>query len=126
MTRILKFLMMWVAVSGFTHIYAQGGDIATCSAGDSNWEPTEHRSAQGFTITLQGDVLNAYSNKAYDNVAIQITDADGVSYYTKETPMTPDTPVVIPIEALPAGEYQIYFYTGYELITMHFVKSINN
>lgn len=126
MKRILTSLMLFLAVGTFTNTYAHAGTIATCSAGDGNWEMTKHRSAQGFTITLQGDVLNAYSNKAYNNVAIQITDADGVSYYTKETPMTPDTPVVIPIEALPAGEYQIYFYTGYELITMYFVKSINN
>ena len=124
MKRIFALLMLFFAVGTFTNAYAQGA-IATCSAGDENWETTEHRSAQGFTITLQGDVLNAYSNKAYENVAIQITDADGVPYYTKETPMTPETPVVIPIDALPAGEYQIYFYTGYELITMHFVKSLN-
>ena len=125
MKRILTLLMMFLAAGTFTNTYAQGGTIATCSAGHDNWEPTEHRSAQGFTITIQGDVLNAYSNKAYENVAIQITDADGVPYYTKEMPMTPETPVVIPIDALPAGEYQIYFYTGYELITMHFVKSLN-
>ena len=126
MKQLFSLLMLFLVVGTFTDTYAQGGTIATCSAGHDNWEPTEHRSAQGFTITIQGDVLNAYSNKAYENVAIQITDADGVPYYTKEMPMTPETPVVIPIDALPAGEYQIYFYTGYELITMHFAKSINN
>ena len=77
MKRILTLLMMFLAAGTFTNTYAQGGTIATCSAGHDNWEPTEHRSAQGFTITIQGDVLNAYSNKAYENVAIQITDADG-------------------------------------------------
>lgn len=125
MKQLFSLLMLFLAVGTFTDTYAQGGTIATCSAGHDNWEPTEHRSAQGFTITIQGDVLNAYSNKAYENVAIQITDANGVPYYMEETPMTPETPIVIPIDALPAGEYQIYFYTGYELITMHFVKSLN-
>lgn len=125
MKRILTLLMMFLAVGTFTNTYAQGGTIATCSAGHDNWRPTEHRSAQGFTITIQGDVLNAYSNKAYENVAIQITNANGVPYYIEETPMTPETPVVIPIDALPAGEYQIYFYTGYELIHLNFtIKSL--
>ena len=125
MKRILTLLMMFLAVGTFTNTYAQGGTIATCSAGHDNWRPTEHRSAQGFTITIQGDVLNAYSNKAYENVAIQSTDANGVPYYIEETPMTPETPVVIPIDALPAGEYQIYFYTGYELIHLNFtIKSL--
>ena len=117
MRRIVTFLLVLFMANSFVSVYG--------SAEHGDWDPTEHRSAQGFTITLQGDVLNAYSNKAYENVAIQITDANGVPYYIEETPMTPETPIVIPIDALPAGEYQIYFYTGYELITMHFVKSLN-
>ena len=50
MKRILTLLMMFLAAGTFTNTYAQGGTIATCSAGDENWTATEHRSAQGDII----------------------------------------------------------------------------
>lgn len=114
MNTLKLFLVLSLLVSG-------GMESAqACKEGEEFWADTEHRSVSIFSIALQGNDLFVHTDKSWDYVAIQIQDVNGLLYYTAEISMTSGDVFVIPMQQFPAGNYQISFYTGEELVTKYF------
>lgn len=117
---MFKDMKKLIAILSFFTIFAVFFSIETKGKEDI-WNSNGARCLSLF-VTLEENELHIYSDTQWDNVSIQMLDANGTVFYLDHTTIRGGEATVIPLPDLPEGNYQVILTRNNQPISWYLTK----
>lgn len=118
--QMIKHMKKLIAILSFFTILAVFFSIETKGKEDI-WNSKGGRSISLF-VSMEENELHIYSDNQWDNVSIQMLDANGIVFYLDHTTVGGGEATVIPLPDLPKGNYQVILTRNNQPISWYLTK----